>query len=110
MNLNYYFSLLQLNKSYLQRYSCKKLYLPLFDPRPLPPPAALFDEDELVILVDDETLEELDDPDLLLRRNSPEKYPALRDSIKVVFPTPLWPNTFILIFGIGEVEGISCSM
>lgn len=46
----------------------------------------------------------------LLRLKSPEKYPARRDSINVVLPTPLWPKTFILIFPIGVVWGISCSM
>jgi len=52
------------------------------------------------------TVEVLD----LLRLKSPEKYPALRDSISVVFPTPLWPKTFTLIFPMGVVWGISCSM
>ena len=47
--------------------------LPLFDPRQLPPPAELLDEDELPNLEDDVALEELDEPDLLLRRNNPEK-------------------------------------
>jgi len=52
------------------------------------------------------TVEVLD----LLRLKSPEKYPDLRDSISVVFPTPLWPKTFTLIFPMGVVWGISCSM
>ena len=49
------------------------LDLPLFDPLELPPTAALLDEDELLILEDDVALEELDEPDLLLRRKRPEK-------------------------------------
>ena len=50
----------------------KSYDLPLFDPRQLPPPAEWLDEDELPNL-DDVALEELDEPDLLLRRNKPEK-------------------------------------
>ena len=50
-----------------------KLYSPLFDPRPLPPPTALFDEDAFTILEDGAILEELDDPDRLLLRNKLEK-------------------------------------
>ena len=85
-------------------------YSPPFEPRPAPPPE--LEEDELDCFKVDTELEDVDEllPDLLLRRNKPEKQPALSDSINVVFPTPLWPNTFIFIFGIGEVEGISCSM
>ena len=72
----------------------------------------LLEEDELLSFDDDVELDDVDElpPDLLLRLNKPEKYPALRDSINVVLPTPLWPNTFIFIFGIGAVEGINCSM
>ena len=51
----------------------QNLHLPLFDPLELPPTAALLDEDELLILEDDVALEELDEPDLLLRRKRPEK-------------------------------------
>ena len=51
----------------------QNLDLPLFDPLELPPTAALLDEDELLILEDDVALEELDEPDLLLRRKRPEK-------------------------------------
>ena len=81
--------------------------------RVLPPPAPeLFEVDELLSFEEVVELDEDDElpPDLLLRLNNPEKYPARRDSTNVVFPTPLWPNTFIFIFGIGAVEGINCSM
>ena len=86
------------------------IYSPPFEPRPAPPPE--LEEDEFDCFKVDAELEDVDEllPDLLLRRNKPEKQPALSDSINVVFPTPLWPNTFIFIFGIGEVEGINCSM
>ena len=94
--------------------------LPFFDDRLFrPPDDAVVDvvapPDELFCLeatkpADDKEVVLPPPPDLLLRLNNPEKYPALSDSIRVVFPTALCPNTFIFILGMGYVEGMSCSM
>ena len=51
----------------------------------------------------------LHDP-LLLLLNRPVKYPALMDSMRLVFPLAEWPNTFTLILGMGALVGINWSM
>ncbi len=46
----------------------------------------------------------------MLRLKSPVKYPALRDSMRLLLPTAELPKTLSFSFEMGELEGMSWSM